>query len=98
MSSVPPIHPNPPPPPPPQKRVLGVPLVPDVRNVLRWWSMRWIIAGAVAEALPGVWARLPADWVDPMPEPVKVFLGAFTGCALVAAAVSRVIQQQAPAK
>lgn len=77
----------------PPKKLAGVTLVPGAENWTRWWSMRWIIAAAIAEALPLVWARLPADWIDPMPASVKVGLGAFTGVALVAAAVSRVIQQ-----
>ena len=85
-----------PPPPPPPRKILGVPLVPDVRNWRRWWSMRWIVAAAVAEALLIAWPRLPADWVAPMPESVKAGMGAFSLFALVAAAVSRVIQQQAP--
>jgi|GEM_PF-2737354 hypothetical protein len=68
-------------------------LVPDVANWHRWWSMRWLIAGAIAEALPRAWAALPGDWVGPMPTWLKLALGYFVGTALVAAAVSRVIQQ-----
>lgn len=78
------------------KKRFGVPLVPDVHNWRKWWSMRWIISAAVAEALPVVWMRLPADWAGPMPEWLKIGLGYFVLTALVAAAVSRVVQQKAP--
>jgi purine-cytosine permease-like protein len=80
--------------PPKKPKVLGIELVPDVANVGRWWSMRWLIAGAIAEALPVVWVRIPADWAGPMPEWLKVGLGYFVLTALLAAAVSRVVQQQ----
>jgi hypothetical protein len=81
------IIPNPP------KKVFGFPLVPDAHNWRRWWSMRWLIAGAIAEALPLAWQRLPAEWIAPMPEWLKLALGYFVGIALVAAIVSRVVQQ-----
>lgn len=76
------------------EKVLGIKLVPDVENVTRWWSMRWLIAGAIADTLPVVWARLPEAWIGPMPEWLKVGLGYFVLTALIAAAVSRVVQQQ----
>jgi hypothetical protein len=79
-----------------EKKILGVPLVPDVHNWRRWWSMRWIIAAAIAEALLIAWPRLPADWVAPTPEWLKAAMGGFSLVALVAAAVSRVVQQKAP--
>lgn len=102
--SLPPDPPPPPPPPSPPRapaaarRVLGVPLVPEaesgLRGLLRLWSVRWIIAGAVAEALLMAWPRIPADWIAPMPEPLKIGLGYFTLLTLVAAGVSRAIKQQ----
>lgn len=95
------LPPDPPPPPPrapaAARRVLGVPLVPEaeagVRGLLRLWSVRWIVSGAVAEALLVAWPRIPADWLAPMPDSLKVALGYFTLLAFVGAGFSRAIRQ-----
>lgn len=84
------------PPPPPPRKVLGVPLVPDADNLLRWWSMRWLIAAAVAETLPRAWATIPPEWVPPMPGWLEAALGVFVLVAIPAAAVSRIVQQAKP--
>jgi hypothetical protein len=81
------------PPPPPQKRVLGVPLVPDVRNWRHWWSMRLIIAGAWLSGVSAAYLILPPQWLPAVPE---WFVQVHALGALLcggAAGVARVIQQ-----
>lgn len=90
------ILPKPPaPPPPPQpKVVLGVPLVPDVHRWHHWWSMRWMIAAAVAESILALWPRMPPEWVAQLPNWLSAALSYFVLFAIPAAVVSRIVQQQ----
>lgn len=82
--------------PPPKKKILGVPLVPDVDNWRRWWSMRWLMATAYFSAVVAAYMTLPPDWLPTLPVWVKQVHAFGALMSAGGAAVSRVIQQQAP--
>lgn len=98
--SLPPDPPPPPPPPPagraPARRVLGVQLVPDASEWRRWWSMRWIIAGAYFSGVVAAYMLLPSDWLPTIPAWVKQAHAIGALLCGGGAAASRVIQQPRP--
>ena len=78
------------------KKILGVPLVPDVHNWRRWWSMRFNIAGAWFAGVSAAYLILPAQWLPAVPEwLIQIHAVGALICG-GSAAVSRVVQQKAP--
>lgn len=68
-------------------------LVDDAAEWKRWWSMRWLIFGAVCESLRQGWPLIPEAWVSALPSWVPEYLGLATLVSFIAAGVSRVIKQ-----
>lgn len=68
-------------------------LVHDARNWYKWWSMRFIMMSAFAQAVIVAYATLPADWLPEIPSKLKVGMAMFALVTAGFAAVARTVRQ-----